>query len=72
ASDNANKITGEVFRVVGDRVASLIGWTTYKWIDNNGERFTPQILAERARELLKGKPSKETFMGVFGSLNLQM
>lgn len=73
ASDEASKITGEVFRVVGDRVASLIGWRTFKWIDNNGERFTPQILAERVRkELLKGKPSKETFMGLFGSLGLEI
>ena len=73
ASDEASKITGEVFRVVGDRVASLIGWHTYKWIDNNRERFTPQILAERVKkELLKGKPSKETFMGLFGSLGLKM
>ena len=73
ASDEASKITGEVFRVVGDRVALLTGWHTYKWIDNNGERFTPQILAERVKkELLKGKPSKETFMSVFGSLDLKM
>lgn len=73
ASDKARKITGEVFRVVGDRVASLTGWHTYKWINNNGERFTPQILAERVKkELLKGKPAKETFMGVFGSLGLDM
>ncbi|MFX0001012.1 MAG: SDR family NAD(P)-dependent oxidoreductase [Candidatus Hodarchaeota archaeon] len=73
ASNEASKITGEVFRVVGDKVASLVGWTTYKWIDNNGERFTPQILAERVKkELLKGKPSKETFIGLFGSLGLKM
>jgi NAD(P)-dependent dehydrogenase (short-subunit alcohol dehydrogenase family) len=69
ASDEAEKITGEVFRAVGDHVFSLNGWTTYKQIDNNGERFTPQILAERVRkELLKGKPRKETLMDSIGAL----
>ena len=69
ASDHAIKITGEVFRVVGDRVFSLIGWTTYKQIDNNGEQFTPQILAKRVQEeLLKGKPKKETLASSLASL----
>jgi NAD(P)-dependent dehydrogenase (short-subunit alcohol dehydrogenase family) len=69
ASDDAIKISGEVFRVVGDRVFSLIGWTTYKQIDNSGARFTPQILAERVKkELLKGKPRKETLMDSIASL----
>ncbi|MFX1376273.1 MAG: SDR family NAD(P)-dependent oxidoreductase [Promethearchaeota archaeon] len=69
ASDEAKKITGEVFRVVGDRVFSLIGWTTYKQIDNNGEVFTPQILADRVEnELLKGKPKKETLASSIASL----
>ena len=69
ASNEAAKISGEVFRVVGDRVFSLIGWTTYKEINNNGEKFTPQILAERVKkELLKGKPRKETLMDSIGSL----
>ena len=69
ASDEAVKINGEVFRVVGDRIFSLIGWTTFKQIDNNGERFTPQILAERIKnELLKGKPRKETLMDSIASL----
>ena len=69
ASDHAIKITGEVFRVVGDRVFSLIGWTTYKQIDNSGEPFTPQILAERVQEeLLKGKPKKETLASSLASL----
>jgi NAD(P)-dependent dehydrogenase (short-subunit alcohol dehydrogenase family) len=69
ASEEAKKITGEVFRVVGDRVFSLNGWTTYKQIDNGGKIFTPQILADRVRkELLKGKPRKETLMDSIGSL----
>ncbi|MFX1573877.1 MAG: SDR family NAD(P)-dependent oxidoreductase [Promethearchaeota archaeon] len=69
ASDKASSITGEVFRVVGDRVFSLIGWTTYKQINNNGDRFTPQILAERVqKELLEGKPKKETLTSSLASL----
>ncbi len=69
ASDKAKEINGEVFRVVGDRVFSLIGWTTYKQIDNNGATFTPQILAERVeKELLEGKPKKETLASSLASL----
>jgi NAD(P)-dependent dehydrogenase (short-subunit alcohol dehydrogenase family) len=69
ASDKASNITGEVFRVVGDRVFSLIGWTTYKEIDNSGEVFTPQKLADRVEaELLKGKPKKETLASSLASL----
>ncbi|MHA2280797.1 MAG: SDR family NAD(P)-dependent oxidoreductase [Promethearchaeota archaeon] len=69
ASPKASGITGEVFRVVGDRVFSLIGWTTYKQIDNNGDVFTPQILAERVeQELLEGKPKKETLASSLASL----
>ncbi|MFX1278822.1 MAG: SDR family NAD(P)-dependent oxidoreductase [Promethearchaeota archaeon] len=69
ASDKAANINGEVFRAVGDRVFSLNGWTTYKQINNNGERFTPQILAERVeKELLEGKPKKETLMTSLATL----
>ncbi|MFW9895134.1 MAG: SDR family NAD(P)-dependent oxidoreductase [Candidatus Thorarchaeota archaeon] len=69
ASDKASGINGEVFRVVGDRVFSLLGWTTYKQINNNGEVFTPQILAERVeKELLEGKPAKETLATSLASL----
>jgi enoyl-[acyl-carrier-protein] reductase (NADH) len=69
ASDKASGITGEVFRVVGDSVFSLNGWTTLKQISNNGERFTPQILAERVeKELLEGKPRKETLASSLASL----
>ena len=69
ASNEASGITGEVFRIVSDRVFSLIGWTTFKQIDNNGEKFTPQILAERVqKELLEGKPKKETLTSSLASL----
>jgi NAD(P)-dependent dehydrogenase (short-subunit alcohol dehydrogenase family) len=69
ASDDAKKISGEVFRVVGDRVFVFQGWHTFNQINNNGKPFTPEILAERVKsELLKGLPRKETLMDSIGSL----
>jgi len=69
ASDSANKITGEVFRCVADRVYVYQGWQTVKYISNNGERFTPQILAERVKpELLKGLSRKQTLIDAFTEL----
>lgn len=59
ASDEARRITGEVFRAIGDKVWVYQGWHTVNRIDNNGEPFTPQILAERVKSvLLKGIPKK--------------
>lgn len=69
ASDAAKRITGEVFRVVADRVWVFQGWHTYNSISNNGKKFTPQELAERIKtELLKGAPKKETLMDAIGQL----
>jgi NAD(P)-dependent dehydrogenase (short-subunit alcohol dehydrogenase family) len=69
ASDQASKINGEVFRVVGDRVFVFQGWHTFNEINNDGKPFTPEVLAERVRsELLKGLPRKETLMDSIGSL----
>lgn len=69
ASDKAKKITGEVFRVVGDRVYVFQGWHTFNEIDNDGKPFTPEILVERVKsELLKGLPRKETLMDSIGNL----
>jgi len=69
ASDKANKINGEVFRVVGDRVYVFQGWHTFNEINNDGKPFTPQILAERVKsDLLKGLPRKETLMDSIGNL----
>jgi NAD(P)-dependent dehydrogenase (short-subunit alcohol dehydrogenase family) len=69
ASDKAKKISGEVFRVVADRVFLYQGWHTHNQIDNDGKPFTPQILAERVKsELMKGAPRKETLMDAIGQL----
>ncbi len=59
ASDAARRITGEVFRCIGDKVWVYQGWHPVNRIDNNGEPFTPQVLAERVKsELLKGVQTK--------------
>lgn len=69
ASDKAKRVSGEVFRVVGDKVWVLRGWSSVNKIENDGKPFTPQILAERVRkELLKGIPKKETIMDVTAQL----
>jgi NAD(P)-dependent dehydrogenase (short-subunit alcohol dehydrogenase family) len=69
ASDAAKKITGEVFRVVGDKVYVFRGWHTVNKIENNKQIWTPQQLAERVRpELMKGLPKKQTMMDAIGEL----
>ncbi len=69
ASDAAKKITGEVFRVVGDSVYVFQGWHSFNSISNNGKPFTPQLLSERVKsELMKGLPRKETLMDLIGGM----
>jgi len=69
ASEAAKKITGEVFRIVGDSVYVFQGWHSYNSISNNGKPFTAQLLAERVKpELMKGLPRKETLMDLIGGM----
>lgn len=69
ASDQAGKVTGEVFRSAGDMVWVYRGWHTVKRIENDGKPFTPQLLAERVEsELLKEIPPKQSISGVAGEL----
>jgi len=68
ASDKAKKINGEVFRVVGDRVMLFQGWHTVNTIMNNHKPFTPELLAERFRELMKGAPKRENLFAVIGDI----
>jgi NAD(P)-dependent dehydrogenase (short-subunit alcohol dehydrogenase family) len=69
ASEGAKKISGEVFRCVGDRVFVFQGWHTFNQINNGGKPFTHQILAERVKsELMKGMPRKETLMDAIGQM----
>lgn len=69
SSDKASRITGEVFRVVGDSVFLFQGWHTFNKISNDGKPFTPEILAERVKpDLMKGAPKKETLMDAIGAM----
>jgi NAD(P)-dependent dehydrogenase (short-subunit alcohol dehydrogenase family) len=59
ASDSANKINGEVFRAIGDKVWVYRGWRAVKMIKNDGKPFTPDLLEDRVyNELMKDLPSK--------------
>ncbi|MFX1275098.1 MAG: SDR family NAD(P)-dependent oxidoreductase [Promethearchaeota archaeon] len=68
ASDNAKRINGEVFRIIGDKIWLLRGWHSVSRIDNEGKAFTADLIAERIKELTKGAPKKETIMDVSGQL----
>jgi len=69
ASDKAKRITGEILRIVGDKVWVYRGWHTVNRIDNNKKAFTPEILAMRLKsELLKGIPKKQEMLSVAGEL----
>lgn len=68
ASDKARSITGEVFRIAGDKLWVWRGWHTVKRIDNNGKTFTPQIIADRIDELMQGIPEPQSIMNVAGEL----
>lgn len=69
SSDKARRVSGEVFRVVGDKVWVMRGWSSVNKIENDGKPFTPQELAARVKkELLKGIPKKESIMDVTGQL----
>ncbi len=73
ASDKANRINGEVFRVVADRIWIMRGWHSVNTIDNEGKPFTAQVLAERVKsELMKGIPKKEDMMGIWGQVGVKM
>ncbi|TKJ20732.1 MAG: short-chain dehydrogenase [Promethearchaeota archaeon Loki_b32] len=68
ASDKAVKITGEVFRVVGDRLMLFQGWHTVNQITNDHKSFTPQQISERIKELMKGAPKKENLFAILGDM----
>ena len=68
ASDKASRISGEVFRIIGDTIFIFQGWHTWNKISNEGKIFTPEVIAERIKDLTKGAPKKETLMEVVGSM----
>ncbi|MFW9895945.1 MAG: SDR family NAD(P)-dependent oxidoreductase, partial [Candidatus Thorarchaeota archaeon] len=65
SSHHAKDINGEVFRMVGDKLWIYRGWHTVNQIENNGKKFTPDILVERVcTELLKDLPPKQDISDV--------
>ena len=61
ASEAAADISGELFRIAGDKAWVFSGWATVNKISNNGKMFTPQILADRVKsELMKDMPPKSS------------
>ena len=69
ASDEGSKISGEVFRVAGDRCWVYQGWHAVNMINNNGKPWTAEILAERVKkELMKDMPKKETLIDAIGDM----
>ncbi len=59
SSNHAKNVSGEVFRMVGDKLWVYRGWHTVNRIDNSGQTFKPETLVERVKsELLEGLPSK--------------
>jgi len=68
ASNKARRINGEVFRIAGDKLWLFQGWHTINRINNNGDSFTPQIIAERISELMEGAPEKPSIMAVASEL----
>ncbi|MHA1729851.1 MAG: SDR family NAD(P)-dependent oxidoreductase [Promethearchaeota archaeon] len=68
ASDKADNITGQVFRMVGDACWVYENWKTVSEVNNNGKPFTPQILAEKFPELMAGVPEPQDQMKSMGKL----
>lgn len=69
SSKKARSISGEVFRLVGDKLWVLRGWHSVNKIENDGKPFTPEDLANRVKkELLKDLPAKETIMEITGKV----
>ncbi|MHA1728482.1 MAG: SDR family NAD(P)-dependent oxidoreductase [Promethearchaeota archaeon] len=72
ASNDADNITGEVFRIAADTCWVFNGWSTVNKINNNGHIFTPKILAERVEsELLKDLPPKQVLSDAVKELSEQ-
>lgn len=66
ASDAGTRISGEVFRVVADKIWIYQGWHSIAEISNNGKIWTQEDIGGRIKELKPAK--KETLMDSIGSL----
>ncbi|TXT66600.1 MAG: putative short-chain type dehydrogenase/reductase [Promethearchaeota archaeon] len=62
ASKKARRISGEVFRIAGDKLWVFDGWRTVGRVDNNGESFTPQKIADVMPGLMEKRPEKPSIL----------
>jgi NAD(P)-dependent dehydrogenase (short-subunit alcohol dehydrogenase family) len=72
ASDAARRINGRVFRVAGGSIGILKGWSTANVVVKEGGGWTVAELIEKADELRKKLPKKETIQDAIGMLDLKL
>jgi NAD(P)-dependent dehydrogenase (short-subunit alcohol dehydrogenase family) len=65
ASDEAKDITGEVFRLIGDRVWLLRGWHTIDTVAKGKAKWTPEELVPVVKGMMKKAPPKTSIMDIF-------
>jgi NAD(P)-dependent dehydrogenase (short-subunit alcohol dehydrogenase family) len=70
ASDDANDITGQVFRVAGDVIWLLRGWHTVDKIKKGGARWEPAEIGPKLKEMLKKAPPPEEMTTPFADLGM--
>jgi NAD(P)-dependent dehydrogenase (short-subunit alcohol dehydrogenase family) len=70
ASDEAKDITGEVFRIMGDRVWLLRGWHTIDTVAKGKSRWTPEELGPVVKKMMEKAPPKEDIMSSFQELGV--
>ncbi len=67
ASDDAADITGKVIRLVGGTMWVLDSWRSVQKVSKN-ERWIPQELGVKLKEMIKKMPEPETLEGIFRDL----
>lgn len=70
ASDDAKDISGEVFRLMGDRVWFLRGWHTIESKGKGKARWAPEEVGPVIKEMVKKVGAKEEIMGPFKEAGL--
>lgn len=70
ASDDANDITGQVFRIAGDTIWLLRGWHSVGKVKKGGAKWEPAELGPKLKEILKQAPPPEEMTSPFADLGL--
>ena len=70
ASDDASDISGEVFRIMGDRVWLLAGWHNVDSVAKGKARWTPEELGPVIKKMMEKAPAKEDIMSSFKDLGV--